>query len=251
MIETVVFLVTLSPFSKRDYERFGVEILKRNGFNVEVIDCTPFLHPTYMNYVGRNLSYMFIGHNICETEEDILKCIEKLDTNKTFLFYLNSIGTGVKETRLKSFIIKKSIATGFTLATLIPLPFLKNRILYKIKRPETILLILKQVFLKIFNNKRSNFKIDLLIASGTESLKFIREKPLKKLDILWAHSFDYDIYLNENRKVHNDRIQNVAVFVDNDIASHSDYILTGIPAPVKKLNYYTSLKRFFSFIEQK
>jgi len=43
-IMKVIYLVE-SLFCKRDYERFGIDIMKENGFQVEVWDFTPFLYP--------------------------------------------------------------------------------------------------------------------------------------------------------------------------------------------------------------
>src|SRR3972149_1514211 len=39
VIERIVFLVD-NPFGRRNYERFGIELLTRNGFRVEVWDAT-------------------------------------------------------------------------------------------------------------------------------------------------------------------------------------------------------------------
>ena len=41
-IKKVIYIIE-TRFNKRDYDRFGIEILKKNGFEVEVWDFTPFL----------------------------------------------------------------------------------------------------------------------------------------------------------------------------------------------------------------
>ena len=56
----IVILVEL-PFSKRDYERFGIEILQQY-FNVGVFDCTPWLRPhVWRQYSG--IVYPFSQYN--------------------------------------------------------------------------------------------------------------------------------------------------------------------------------------------
>ena len=40
-----IIYFTSFTFSKWDYERFGIEIMKKNGLSVEVWDLTPFLNP--------------------------------------------------------------------------------------------------------------------------------------------------------------------------------------------------------------
>jgi len=43
-ITEIIFFIE-SPFNRRDYERFGIDLLKENGFQVRVWDFTPILYP--------------------------------------------------------------------------------------------------------------------------------------------------------------------------------------------------------------
>jgi hypothetical protein len=43
MINKIIFFVE-SPFNQRDYSRFGIEILVKNGFKVEIWDFTHILY---------------------------------------------------------------------------------------------------------------------------------------------------------------------------------------------------------------
>src|SRR5659263_764356 len=49
-IKRIIFFVE-SSFNQRDYDRFGIETLQKNGFEVEVWDFTPFLHPQVIDKV--------------------------------------------------------------------------------------------------------------------------------------------------------------------------------------------------------
>ncbi len=51
MINRIIFIVEIR-FNLRNYRRFGIELLKQNGFKVEVWDATPILNPKlFRDYV--------------------------------------------------------------------------------------------------------------------------------------------------------------------------------------------------------
>ncbi|MDQ6769954.1 MAG: hypothetical protein M3Z54_08205, partial [Gemmatimonadota bacterium] len=43
---TQVLILTEAPFTKRDYDRFGVDLLRKN-FHVSILDCTRWLKPEF------------------------------------------------------------------------------------------------------------------------------------------------------------------------------------------------------------
>ena len=43
---TQILILTEAPFTRRDYDRFGVDLLRRN-FRVSILDCTSWLKPEY------------------------------------------------------------------------------------------------------------------------------------------------------------------------------------------------------------
>ena len=57
MNNKIIFIVE-SQFTKRDYNRFGIELLKKLGHQIEIWDLTPFLRPNlYLNYTPPDLYY--------------------------------------------------------------------------------------------------------------------------------------------------------------------------------------------------
>jgi hypothetical protein len=68
-------------------------------------------------------------------------------------------------------------------------------------------------------------------------------------EVLWAHSYDYDIYLEEG-----DRSATVdittGVFIDEYLPFHPDYAYMGNKSPVTPDQYYPQICRFFDHIER-
>ena len=53
-----IVILTPAPFSKRDYDRFGIDILKRN-FLVQVLDCAAWINQEYLKlyYFLKTIQY--------------------------------------------------------------------------------------------------------------------------------------------------------------------------------------------------
>src|SRR3989338_6862028 len=55
MIKRIIFFVE-TRFNLRDYQRFGIELLQQNGFDIEVWDLSFIVHPeTFKEYVPQDV----------------------------------------------------------------------------------------------------------------------------------------------------------------------------------------------------
>lgn len=88
----------------------------------------------------------------------------------------------------------------------------------------------------------------LLIGGGTKSLSNIKPTVNDRTDVLWIHSLDFDIYLNNTEDNREER--NIAVFLDEYYPFHHDEIFSGIPHATTADEYYPILCRFFDYIEK-
>jgi len=72
VISKVIFLIE-SAFNRRGYHRFGFDILINRGFEVVILDFTPYLRPKYFNdYVPPDIidytnHYFIHGKNDAES----------------------------------------------------------------------------------------------------------------------------------------------------------------------------------------
>ena len=95
----------------------------------------------------------------------------------------------------------------------------------------------------------------VLVVSGTESFRKRLQCPFpvdpEKTRILWAHSLDYDLYLDEIQHSKSVQETNTGVFLDELMPLHPDLVHMGAQAPCTPENYYPALRHFFDFVEKK
>ena len=78
---------------------------------------------------------------------------------------------------------------------------------------------------------------------GTPTLKESKVK-----NKIFAHSMDYDIYLNLRNRPKNNK-DSYVVFLDEDMVNHSDYNLLNLDLPVSEFQYYPILVQFLKKFE--
>ena len=146
-----------------------------------------------------------------------------------------------------NFLISKNIEYGFCF--LGDMPFIKRPMLDKI-----ILVLRNPIVLKnklqslLPRKKNNNLTPKFMIIGGEES--YYKYKNLKNINIIKAHSFDYDTYLEEEYDNKNPQIKNCyAVFLDSFIPYHPDYLYMNMPPYCSAENYYPDLNNFFNYLE--
>ena len=72
-----IILLLPGLFLKRDHDRFGIEILKKN-FSVKVLDCTAWINRDFWQSYSQNV-YKSEEHVIISSKEDFLKSISKIN----------------------------------------------------------------------------------------------------------------------------------------------------------------------------
>lgn len=256
----IIFFIC-QPLSARDYERFGIEILRQNGFSVEVWDFTPFLRPQLFKEIKVPDPINYEGHRLFLHRDNALKAISKLknDSLPICMFHYN----------YNSYIIYRALSKNkikyciFMANNNLP-PFPSNdnskNLLKRIKKltPKKLYCKLKQLISKdllqaIFLHTKFNYlgiqAASMVLAGGEKSINY-RAPVSKKTKILWLHTLDYDIYLKENDKpIQIER--NNGVFLDENVPFHPNYLIFGVSPFSQSEEYYPILCRFFDFLENK
>jgi hypothetical protein len=88
MIKKIFFFVS-SPLDKRDVDRFGFEILQRNGFDVEVWDFTEILNPERFKYYTPPDKSNFDKCRFFSRKEEARVEIRKLPKNSFVIFIIS------------------------------------------------------------------------------------------------------------------------------------------------------------------
>lgn len=246
MIKKVVYMI-VSPLQSRDYKRFGIAILENNGFEVEVYDYSPIVFPVYYekgekrDRSDRAITYF--------DEEKALKKISELDdtcfaiplmiyNRKTSIFF-----RALSDTKSKY---------AISLANNVPLPevnlSMSERLVETMKRAGRDLL--KWKYAPKYAYRYGVRAPDIVIAGGADSLiHSYMGLADDNTSILWAHTYDYDIHLED---IENDRGgNNSAVYLDIPGPKFERDALTmndgKSPFTVEK--YYPALCNLFQKIE--
>lgn len=244
-----IIFITYFPFSKRDYDRFGIETLEGNGINTFVLDCTKYFNIEIHKKYSKKLHYPFKKYFILSSKKEILDKIGSFENQKNIFVDLLP---DCKKSKKIRWIIKKSNMKlmKMELGLLPKMEYINAPIFYRyiknilnpIKLIRSINLLLKKIIDNIFDNIYKTSP-DILLLSGKKSNLLIDGD----ISIIWAHAFDYDIYLeNRNCKIKTSHI----VFLDEDMISHSDYIQLGVKAPISYDEYFPKMSMFFDDVEK-
>jgi len=226
----VVYLIT-SPLSKRDYDRFGIQIWLDLGWEVKVFDFTKFLKPEYWNFVdGTTLSIGFKGLNIFEDEYSALSSVRQLKAGTVFIDF---ISTSRSEQKIRTAARNKGVTLKLKLGSMPEKPsdssILLNRVQKVLKNPV-------KFFPKVANKIR-HFREDapdyFVVGGNASQLNTSKGNPL----IIKTHNFDYDFFIRDNTHGVEQKDGGI-VFLDEDAAHHSDYVHLGVKPYVTAVNYF-------------
>jgi hypothetical protein len=249
VIKKVIFLLE-SPFSKRDFERYGIEILKTHGFLIEIWDLSPFLNPEfYNNYIQTDLlkttyckllkSKTEINNLLLKLKRsDIIMSLIPVNKRSIFIFYFLSLN---------------KINFGFSFVNTIPVSLnplsLRNRFFNLITNPK---LLIDRILNLVSFNKSFKLYPNYIIVGGKRSLDLVEKKNLitEKTTIIKTHTRDYDIFL-KNKNIKSSFYENFIVFLDEFAPYHPDSLFFANEPDCYPETYYPDINRFFSNIEMK
>ena len=253
MKQKILIIIDVS-FTERDYKRFGIDILKKK-FDVFVFDFTKnFIKKSATHKYFQN-PYKFSGYydikNISTFVELLDKhkfsnCIDYV-SNKPLqhklidILKINKIpiikiqhGLFVEPGDLRTFIQKFHILIlKFTNKKMF-LVFIKNQIINLRKR---------------FIRKVPNIFYDKVIVTGKVGLK--RPAISLNTEVIYAHTYDYDNYLDIKKIPKSGIKKPYAVFIDQYLPLHPDAtIYFGVSPRVTVEKYYPALNNFFNIFEK-
>ena len=231
----VIYLIT-SPLSKRDYSRFGINRWLDRGWNVKVFDFTKLLKYEFWEYVnGENLSVDFDGLKIIEDEQSAFDLINSLEGGSVFIDFIH-ISNRI-EREIRRLVCDKGVTMKLEVG-LLPIKHsyqsvLLRRVKMVLSHPDYFFRAIKY---KIRQYLKSSNSPDYLVVSGTA---FNQNSNRGNTFVIKAHSFDYDFFLNNNKKIEFNN--NILVFLDSDGPYHPDFVHLGIEPYVTAENYYQTM----------
>jgi hypothetical protein len=251
-IKRVVFLCN-SPFTKRDYERLGWEILKKNGLDPWYYDFSPIVYPKLYNKCTFPDLYQPQNYLHFLNEREGLKSIAELSPDslvimilsfgpKTFKFFQALSKTKIPYCTLANGSFP--VCEGEKISRI--LSFIKKIFLLRIDTFK------KAIYRPQFTHLLGIRRPDFCMVAGELSLE--NYKAIHGIEgnteILWTHALDYNIYL-ENSEKDFKTTSNHAVFIDPlEPMFQGDSLAMGYKVPTSVENYYPSICNFFNHIEK-
>lgn len=235
-----LLIFTETPFNERDYKRFGVDYFS-NFFEVIICDCTAWLQKKFWNKY-QHTAYQQGTYKIVNCYKQLLLVpIHQGD------LVIDCLSNHIAVSLLRKKLLQHGVISIKLQNGLYPTVPRSNRLGKALKgflfSPKKWLLHLKKLICSAIYTPPT-----LLIVSG-ETGRYTKDAIYAKFNLL-AHSFDYDIYLQE-RRVPQGNNEKYIVFLDQDLAHHSDFYFDSMGFPVSEDTYYNELDTFFTIIEKK
>lgn len=255
MIKKII-LVTESPFTQRDYKRFGIDIFRNNNFEIEIWNLTKIIHPDHEILSPDPFSGK--GLKIFDSKQEVAATISKLDRNSTMVINLNN--SWLDRLWLFRFYSKHKIKYSMVAVGILPTSNINKSA--RIKSLYMELLYFNISYSNIITALRNRLgqwipfyylgvsPAALLLASGELSEHYYYYPKDRNTEVLWVHALDYDLYLEENSKPYLHDISGNVVFLDAYMPYHSDFTLSGDKNPIIAEKYFSSINKFFDRIEK-
>ncbi len=234
----------------------GAKVLEANGFDVWFYDLSPIVYPALWQGGVYPDNSELKNHRVFVNRQSARKAISELKED--------SFAVVVGVYHRASFIIYKSLSKNhipYAVLATNAVPTLssagRRTVLVKLKT-----FVMKLLRLNLYKLSNIFFKPALAplwgirspvlcIAGGQRSLDIYRKLSLvsESTKILWAHTLDYDQYLDSKNSKNHSR-KKTAVFIDLGAPMFvGDQLLPSGMTHLTVDRYYSSLRKFFDYVE--
>lgn len=250
MVNKIIFLAGF-PFNRRDFERFGIELLLKNGFEVEVWDLTSIVNPGLKNYPPPDS----IDWPHCKVFDDKSHVLSKIKNLSSDTFIVNDLTYSLDRRAIYKAISVSRAGYAVVAAKAIPAVMNKKDLFLhyfrhlKVENPKNMLKKLANYYFYWLPFRWMGIKpASLILAGGERSLDY--PYPIDKTsEVVWAHTLDYDIYLRERDIPFTERP--IAVFLDEYLPFHPTMLFQQeTPFSIDANRYYQLLNKIFDRVEQ-
>jgi len=252
IVERIIFL-TQRPLSLRDYKRFGIELLRNNGFSVEIWDISHILYPKIFN---NSKTLNNAGLVVFEKKKEACLRLSKLQHRDLVVTALSY--------NFESLWAYRALSSGraryaLRYVNILPVSDTKEDFLRlslrMIKKIASFrkLHAWKNLLMKVHFKYLGVRPADIILCGGDRWRSHMHHHrfPIDdNTEILWVHTLDYDLYLGEKTKPCTE--DKIVVFLDEFVPYHPDHIfINGKESNVDARRYYSLLNSFFDTVEEK
>jgi hypothetical protein len=238
-MKRVVYLIE-QPLDERNFRRFGIQAWIDRQWQVEVWDLTPWAHRRVwadFNHRGHDLK-RFAGYFPIHGWKDLKGRLRGAATIRCFV---DLTGTGFQSVRAKSALRRMGAKRIVCAVGTLPVPDRDGTSLASklgkalSKGPVGAWKRLSTAFFTRVVAPR--IPAELAVISGTESMTLTRLRG----EVIRAHNFDYDIYLELKASVTPKISDAGLVFIDQDYCFHLEFTYLGTPPVVTAERYFPAV----------
>ena len=232
-MKKICFLVC-SPFTDKDYRKYGISQIEKLGFQILILDCTPFLESKFYSEIG--------GDKVTMKNKLVLKCFTKkdifLNLNKfNPEWCIDDLQGFSKKLYFERVQIRLFLKSNFKILEykLKSIPFYKgliNRNFFNYTKN-----LIKIFLIKILSLPWKIAKPDKVVIGG--SIEY--EKLSNYVGTIRAHNFDFDDFKRFNQNKFIKKTKKNLLFLDEDFPCHSDYIRDGLSPSINVENYFNEI----------
>jgi hypothetical protein len=242
LVKSVIIIVS-APFGKRDFDRYGIEILLENGFHVEVFNVLPYLYPDIFNKIKLTDPINWEGLHLINSLDDFKT---KLNSNNQNKFIYTTLAFNFRTFGLFKLISEYKIPYCVSSINATPL-FIVYKSNFAIERYFTKIRIFFSHIIKCFIMSLCGIDRAALVTRLGLLAIIKRPEVSHKTYQLGIHSHDYDIFLKLRGKSR--ATDKTVVYLDNYLPYHTDSLYSGEKKLITPEAYHNSLNRLFSEIE--
>ncbi len=253
MIKRIIFLRE-THFNFTRNQTACLDLLKKNGFRVEVWDMMPVLHAEFLKSYTYPHSYNYDELTVFHDKTQAYRVLSNLSQSD---FVINDISYLFWNLGIYQALSKSKALYAVFYANAVPIykdgrkQLLKKRLrlFLGFKRPHSKFLVLwKKLYMRLPFRWLGIRPASLILAGGERC--FIYRYPVdKNTKVLQIHSLDYDLYLRDKEKP--TTVKPTAVFIDEFLPFAHDSLFDGRGIPITAEKYYPLLNRFFDRVEEK
>ena len=236
-----IIYISILPLDKNNYERFGIEIFKKRGWNVEY---WIFFGKYASNFNNKNLFYKSEKNFL--VFKSIFQIFNKIKKIESKNFYFINIGQSwfieilMKIAGGKKIIIDRA---GYPEVYNVVLKnFLKSKFSFK-----KFFNFFTKAIRMIYNKITSKLRIEPthIFTAGNISGN-ITKLYSNKTKVIKSYSYDYDRYLKLKQIPLNKNFENSIVYIDQHLEGNYEFLLTGENVMTSKYVHWNSIKNFLS-----
>ena len=232
-MKKICFLVC-SPFTENDYRKYGISQIEKLGFQILILDCTPFLESKFYSEIGGDKVTM--NNKLvqkCFTKKDIFLNLNKFNPE----WCIDDLQGFSKKLYIERLQIRLFLKSNFKILEykLKSIPFYKgliNRNFINYTKN-----LIKIFLIKILSLPWKIAKPDKVVIGG----RIEYEKLSNHAGIIRAHNFDFDDFKRFKQNKFTKKTKKNLLFSDEDFPCHSDYIRDGLSPSINVESYFLEI----------